>query len=103
VVVPPGIPPLPNAFSPNGDGQNDTYGPYISPALQGIYVVTEMRVYNRWGQLVYNGTGPWDGTFNGVLQPADTYLCYVTITGPDQSNPSVNIQYNIYSSFSLFH
>ncbi|MFN8285905.1 MAG: gliding motility-associated C-terminal domain-containing protein [Chitinophagales bacterium] len=103
VVVPPGIPPLPNAFSPNGDGQNDTYGPYISPALQGVYTVTSMKIYNRWGQLVYNGTGPWDGTFNGVQQPADTYLCYVTITGPDQSNPNVNIQYNLYSSFSLFH
>ncbi|MBL7778066.1 MAG: gliding motility-associated C-terminal domain-containing protein [Chitinophagales bacterium] len=102
-VVPPGIPPMPNAFTPNGDGVNDTYGPYIPPAMQGIYSVVEMRTYNRWGQLVYNGNGFWDGNFGGVLQPADTYVYYITIQGPDQNNPGVNIQYNLFGSFTLIH
>ncbi|MFN8298744.1 MAG: gliding motility-associated C-terminal domain-containing protein [Chitinophagales bacterium] len=103
VVVPPGIPPMPNAFTPNGDGHNDTYGPYIPQVLQGVYTIAEMRIYNRWGTLVYDGNGNWDGTYNGVLQPSDTYVYYVTIVGPDQSNPNTNIQYNLTGSFTLLH
>lgn len=102
-VVPPGIPPMPNAFSPNGDGSNDTYGPFIPTALQGVYTVTEMRIYNRWGQMVYNGTANWDGTFNGAVQQVDTYIYYITLTGPDQSNPNVNIPYDLQGSFTLLH
>jgi gliding motility-associated-like protein len=35
------------------------------------------RIYNRWGQKVFETTNPkqgWDGTFNGVLQPMDVYV-----------------------------
>ncbi len=102
-VVPPGIPPMPNAFSPNGDGVNDTYGPYIPPSMQGIYTIGQMRIYNRWGQMVYNGNGFWDGTFNGAFQPANTYVYYITIDGPDQNDPGVNISYNLTGSFALLH
>lgn len=102
-VVPPGVPPMPNAFSPNGDGANDVYGPYFPPSLQGAYTIVTMRIYNRWGQLVYNGNGYWDGTFSGSLQPADTYFYYVTISGPDQNNPNVNINYNLTGAFTLLH
>lgn len=102
-VIPPGVPPMPNAFSPNGDGHNDTYGPYISPALQGVYTIVSLTIYNRWGQLVYSSNTAWDGTFNGVLQPADTYVYYITMEGPDQNNPAVNVQYTYTGSFSLLH
>jgi gliding motility-associated-like protein len=102
-VVPPGVPPMPNAFSPNGDGVNDTYGPFIPPSMQGIYVIGQMRIYNRWGQMVYNGTTNWDGMFSGALQPANTYVYYITIEGPDQNNPNVNIGYNLTGSFTLLH
>ncbi len=103
IVLPPGVIPMPNAFSPNGDGANDLYGPFIPPAMQGIYVIVEMRIYNRWGQLVYNGNGYWDGTFAGALQPADTYIYYITISGPDQNNPSQIVQSNLTGSFTLLH
>lgn len=102
-VIPAGVPIMPNAFSPNGDGHNDTYGPYISPALQGVYTIVSLTIYNRWGQLVYSSNTPWDGTFNGVLQPADTYVYYITLEGPDQNNPSVTRQYTYTGSFSLLH
>lgn len=102
-VVPPGIPPMPNAFSPNSDGVNDFYGPVIPPALQGVYTIVVMRIYNRWGQVVYSGNGYWDGTFGGAMQPADTYFYYITIQGPDQNNPNVNIQYNLTGAFTLLH
>ncbi len=102
-VVPPGVPPMPNAFSPNGDGVNDVYGPYFPPQLQGVYTIVVMRIYNRWGQIVYNGNGYWDGTFNGAMQPADSYFYYITIQGPDQNNPNVNVQYNLTGAFTLLH
>lgn len=102
-VIPPGLIPMPNAFSPNGDGVNDTYGPYIPTALQSFWTVVEMRIYNRWGQLVFNGNTDWDGYWSGVLQPADTYIYYITLNGPDQNNPQNYINYNLTGSFTLLH
>ena len=62
---------VPNAFSPNGDGQNDKI--YVRGF--GIEKMT-WRIYNRWGTLVYEGTDPnegWDGIYNGKPQPQDVY------------------------------
>ncbi len=71
---------LPDAFSPNGDSRNDTF--YI-PHLCPIYGYT-IRIYNRWGQLVYESkdinTG-WDGTYKGKPQPADSYTCLMCSQG----------------------
>jgi gliding motility-associated-like protein len=102
-VIPPGIVPMPNAFTPNGDGSNDVFGPYIPQGLAQYWTVVEMRIYNRWGVLMYNGNGNWDGTYNGVLQPADTYIYYIVLNGPDQNNPQQNLNYNLTGSFTLLH
>ncbi len=62
---------VPNAFSPNGDGQNDKL--YVRGF--GISKMT-WNIYNRWGILVYQGTNPnegWDGTYKGRGQPQDVY------------------------------
>jgi len=63
---------IPNAFTPNGDQFNDTFGPALAP------LGYTMSIWNRWGQLVfrYNGAGPasWDGTFNGKPAPSDVYV-----------------------------
>jgi gliding motility-associated-like protein len=63
---------VPKAFTPNGDGVNDL----LRPIVQNIVSLKFFRVYNRWGQLVYEtktiGQG-WDGTFNGQRQPVETY------------------------------
>ncbi|MEZ5032972.1 MAG: gliding motility-associated C-terminal domain-containing protein [Saprospiraceae bacterium] len=51
---------LPNTFTPNGDNQNDLFKPYPYRFVERI----EMRVYNRWGGLVFETTDPdilWDG------------------------------------------
>jgi gliding motility-associated-like protein len=65
---------MPDAFTPNGDGINDVYRPV---GLSAEDVLT-FRVYNRWGQEVYNGddleNAGWDGRFQGVEQPTETYL-----------------------------
>jgi gliding motility-associated-like protein len=64
---------VPNAFTPNNDGKNDTW--HIS--FIDASVEASVNVYNRYGQLVYhaeNQTVNWDGTFNGFPQPSGTYV-----------------------------
>jgi gliding motility-associated-like protein len=61
-----------NAFSPNGDGQNDI----IFVKGYGIEAL-EFRIYNRWGQLIFESNDinvGWDGTFKGVPQEAEVYV-----------------------------
>jgi gliding motility-associated-like protein len=64
---------VPSAFTPNGDGHNDV----IKPIPVGIAQLYYFRIYNRWGQQVFNTTNikeGWDGTINGRLQTTDTYV-----------------------------
>jgi gliding motility-associated-like protein len=69
---------IPNAFTPNNDGKNDTfliYGNTISSA--------KMSIYTQWGQLIFqsdNVANGWDGTFKGVNQPIGVYVYMVDIT-----------------------
>ena len=67
---------IPNVITLNNDGLNDTFAPVI---LGGIEL-TEMRIYSRWGQLVYTGNGEWDGTRDGKLAPQDVYVYVMTLT-----------------------
>jgi gliding motility-associated-like protein len=63
---------LPTTFSPNGDGANDV----LIPRLVGIADLIYFRVYDRWGQLMYQTTQEnqgWDGIYKGVKQPMETY------------------------------
>lgn len=52
---------LPNAFTPNGDGQNDLFKPFPYRFVERI----ELKIYNRWGNVVFETENPdvnWDGT-----------------------------------------
>jgi gliding motility-associated-like protein len=66
------VPVVPNAFSPNGDGINDTWViRYLSE-----YPSADVQVFNRWGQSVYHVVGyttPWDGMYKGQALPVGTY------------------------------
>lgn len=64
---------FPNAFTPNADGKNDTFFP-----LGDEIEVEIMQIFTRWGELIYNGSGPWDGMYQGVTVPSGAYL-YVVI------------------------
>jgi gliding motility-associated-like protein len=58
---------LPNAFTPNGDGLNDFFKP--NPIMEAV--VANFKIYNRVGNLVYDGYGNdpgWDGTYKGIKQ-----------------------------------
>ncbi len=72
---------IPNGFTPNGDGHNDYFLP--RQVLASGIETYQMRIYNRWGQLIFDthsidGRG-WDGRFNGQLQPQGTYLYMIDV------------------------
>lgn len=64
---------IPNAFTPNGDGKNDTWRvPYLES-----YPEFEVKIFNRYGQVVYKsikGMVDWDGRINGKDAPSGTYV-----------------------------
>lgn len=66
---------VPNGFTPNGDGQNDTWN--IACLNEGDYPNAIVKIFNRWGELIYKDERgyrvPWDGTRNGELVPIGTY------------------------------
>jgi len=76
---------IPNGFSPNGDGINDTYG--LGGLTQGVFQL-KLTIYNRWGELIYtasNVNDRWDGTYKGKPVPQGVYLYLVQYTNPKQT------------------
>ncbi|MBY0477757.1 MAG: gliding motility-associated C-terminal domain-containing protein [Chitinophagaceae bacterium] len=70
---------VPNAFTPNGDGLNDFFGP-LNAVIAGDFV---FRIFNRWGNLLFeskNWLEQWDGTFKGLPQEAGNYVWTLTYT-----------------------
>ncbi|MEZ2442902.1 PKD domain-containing protein [Chitinophaga sp. RCC_12] len=68
----------PNAFSPNGDGINDTW---IITNLSD-YAESTVEIFNRYGQRIYHSTGynvPWDGRFKGNQLPMATYYYVIRL------------------------
>ncbi len=64
---------IPNSFTPNADGLNDTWN---IPALNA-YPDFKLTVYNRYGQIVFYNSyphKPWDGSFKGNLLSVGTYV-----------------------------
>ena len=77
---------VPNAFTPNMDGNNDLFG--IS--TKGFIRDFEMRVFDRLGHLVFvsfNTNNQWDGTIKG--KPANVGVYYYTIKGKCDYGPDI--------------
>ncbi len=73
---------IPNGFSPNGDGTNDSFKIISLIPL----TINEFKVWNRWGQLVYDnesGVDGWDGKQKNEDAPSDVYIYRVVyeVTG----------------------
>lgn len=67
---------LPNAFSPNGDGENDTFRPATNCPVQFV-----MKIYNRWGAVIFETTDiniGWDGRFNGSYVSEGKYSYFAS-------------------------
>ena len=67
---------VPNAFSPNGDGNNDDFRAYYDNSVTGIL---KLFVFDRWGNMVFQQTTDsakdifWDGTTGGQAAPTGVY------------------------------
>jgi len=69
---------IPNVFTPDGDGINDV----LMVRGQGIKTVKMFRVFNRWGEIVFEKANfvpnekpnGWDGKVRGVKAPPDVYV-----------------------------
>lgn len=71
---------LPNVFTPNGDGVNDTYSMFGN--MNGIDVF-RIRIFDRSGEKVYESNNPhfaWDGSFKGTLLNPGVYVYEVRYT-----------------------
>ncbi len=69
---------VPSAFTPNGDGTNDI----VYVAGWGIKRLLYFRIYNRWGELIFESNDlsiGWDGTYRGVPQNTETYVYEVSV------------------------
>ena len=75
---------LPNAFSPNDDGNND----YLIPFVGEDVLSFEIRIYDRWGNLILKSSDPamkWDGRFNGRLLNTGVLAYAIEITYQDET------------------
>ncbi|MCI5058800.1 MAG: gliding motility-associated C-terminal domain-containing protein, partial [Flavobacteriales bacterium] len=73
---------VPNVFSPNFDGINEWFE---IPIRNSLHSCTELKVYNRWGQLLFTSIGnnhTWNGfSFDGEQAPEGTYFYILTVNG----------------------
>ena len=80
---------VPNAFTPNGDGLNDVF----RPVPVGIQKTDYFRVYDRYGQLMFETNRwleGWDGMFKGKKALAGTYVW--VIKGTDKNGSVVEMK-----------
>ena len=78
---------FPNAFSPNGDGQNDRFAPFLTPFVEQA---GPLRIFDRWGNLVFLLDDPsadgdlrqqgWDGLFDGREAAIGVYTYTLPVT-----------------------
>jgi gliding motility-associated-like protein len=69
---------VPNTFTPNNDGNNDVF----YPRGKGVRVIKSFRIYNRWGQLLFERSdiplndysNAWDGSYLGEAPRPDVYV-----------------------------
>ena len=90
---------VPTGFTPNGDTNNDRL---LVHGRSGT-MVKIFRVYNRWGELLYEDGGfevntrdiGWDGSFKGKPVNSDTYIWYVEVEYIDGTTDSFRGQTNL--------
>ena len=71
---------LPNAFTPNNDALNDTYGISNNFIVESI---SRFEIFNRWGQKLWQGINKndrWDGMYKGERVPSGTYVYKIEYT-----------------------
>ena len=80
---------IPNAFSPNGDGVNDTFligGQAIRRVDQGAIKSFSLKIVDRWGEILFKSSDPnvaWDGKKGGEYLPLGQYWYLLDIETKD--------------------
>ena len=72
---------MPGAFTPNGDGHNDVFR---VPPVVPVHI-RRLAVFNRYGAMMFlteNVSVGWDGTINGIAQPAGAYVWEIEYDNP---------------------
>ncbi|NNE55717.1 MAG: gliding motility-associated C-terminal domain-containing protein, partial [Flavobacteriales bacterium] len=67
---------IPNAFSPNGDGDNDLFRP-----ISSIYDHYQFEIFSRWGELLFSSKSVeegWDGKVSGLRAESGVYVWRIT-------------------------
>jgi gliding motility-associated-like protein len=81
---------IPTAFTPNNDGDNDIWSIY---GLDSQYPENIVRVYNRWGELLYESlpgtytSKPWDGKYKEALLPVGSYYYVIQLSNQPEDEP----------------
>ncbi len=67
---------IPNTFTPdqNGPPENETFAPIIEDGK-----LKYLKIFNRWGEMIYSGVEPWDGTYQGKLVPNGVYAYVIGV------------------------
>jgi gliding motility-associated-like protein len=75
---------IPNAFSPNGDGNNDQW---ILPGIS-LYPDALVQIYNRWGQKIFEtkdyANNPWRGFYQDRLQNDGVYVYIIQLNNAEK-------------------
>lgn len=77
---------FPSAFTPNGDGVNDGFGPLPLTALPTLKNY-RLNIYGRWGELIFSAADPyskWDGRYKGKFSHSQTYTWVATYSVSDK-------------------
>lgn len=71
---------VPNAFTPDGNGFNNSFKPVMQNVKPDDY---QFLIFNRWGELIYETNdlnAEWDGSYNGNLVVDDVYVWVIRVT-----------------------
>lgn len=88
-IVPAAIIYIPNAFTPNGDGLNDTFG-----GMGEGLTEYNLQIFNRWGNLIFESNdmkNQWDGNYNNEPAPIGVYVYKINAKGPSADGRSKNL------------
>ncbi len=81
----------PTAFTPNGDGLNDSF----NMQCQGFLSSYEIKIYDRWGQQIFESHDlktSWDGTYKGIPCPIALYIYSINYSIVKEPNEVIRIE-----------